>query len=396
MDSPPLLRRYNPHSITNHRRSNATKMMIIFASFLGFCIMSIHTRYLKTMVSSTNGVSKHTKRKKRGLEKVSTQGQDFVILYGTTSSGYDKVQSDFALWTQDFNFYPWTWALPEMSTEFYSKTEHFKPLMDSIVHSSSLVPESETFNIDERMRSTFFLMKFKDGFIEQWVQNKNIVMGSEIFSYVLNDKNGHRFLNTFMKTLPWNDPRFSLTKPGKVSAIILHRSTPVDHIKDLWISNMENDKKSKNTKFSTWMMNELNFDVLDSFGLASKLIKKGITVAFVDVDEVKNDLSHFISCSVLNLSCQDGLIVGLEHGQPAAKRTLSRTNIDVSTDKLHQLEETIRRYENDYRACFEQETKIKFYPIDKRPKEISSTTSNNSCPVSNQLIKEKIKEISSK
>jgi len=397
MESPPTLRRYNPNSIAHHRRNSATKMMMIFASLLGCFIMSIHTRYLHTLVSLANESSNHDTRKRDYREEVSPKIQDFVILYGTSASGYDQVQSDFSTWTQEFNFYPWTWALPDMSPEYYTKTEHFKPLMDSIIHTSSLVPVSEPINVRERIRSNFFLLKYRDGFIGQWMQHKNIVIGSETFSYILDRKNGDRFLNTFLKTLPWNDPRFSLMKAGKLSAIILHRSSPIDHIKDLWIGNTENQTESINSEFSSWMMNEFNFDVLDSYGLAYKLVDKGVSVAFVDVDEVKDDLSHFISCNILNFPCRNGHIVGLNgNSQSTATRSLSHDNIDVSSKKLGQLEDAINQYERDYRACFQGKMKIKFYSADIRAKEEFSATDKKSCPISNQVIKEKIIDIISK
>ena len=83
MESPPVLRRYNNTTTSvENNRGNVTKMMIIFASFLGCFLMSIHTRYALSLVSLANEKSRSNERRIGDTGRPDTEVQNFVILFG--------------------------------------------------------------------------------------------------------------------------------------------------------------------------------------------------------------------------------------------------------------------------------------------------------------------------
>jgi hypothetical protein len=411
MDSPPNLRRLNRW--IGRRRKNASKFMLLFASFLVILIFSIHVRYLGTLIASSDKapVKKHSRKKnwtRKNNQQVDDEPkpQEFVIVSGASSSGYTELESNFANWTQEFKMYPWSWALPELSSAEYTKKENFRPFIESLVYTSATVPENEAFDRKKRILITFLLSKFQDGFVEQWVQNRNILMGSDELSVALDETNGDNFMRAITKHLPWNDKRYALLKGGKLSVIILHRSSHQNNLRRLY-ENVISNGKSKNGEtvsstlsskktFTSWLVNDFNFDTLDSYGLANKLLNNGISVSFVNVDDIEDgngnvDLTHYVSCNVLNFSCKDGQIIGLAKSNDKNNSKRNNDNDNMSK-KLALVDEAIKRHESRYKECLKKRPNIVFYPR-KKNEAISNVLSHPPCPTSNQPIKDEIRQI---
>ncbi len=407
MESPPTVKRFNrwisntTFTASSSKRRNTTKYLILFVTFLLSLIMSIHTQYMRTMISYTD--ESLLKRRSREIESekeiTPKKKQHFVLMYGTStnSSGYSKVQSDFSSWTQQFQIYPWSWALPAIKPERYVKEQNFGPFMESLVHLSTAVPEAEyKFDRQKYAESKFFLTKFQDGFIQQWVQNRNILVGSDEFNIILDEKNGDDFFRALLKTLPWNDSRFSLLSEGILSGIVLHNSKHKSHIVDLWTNKKKDQDEDQGGKFLSWLLNDFNFDVIDSYGLAHKLSKRGIPVSIVNVDQVKSDLSHFISCNILEFSCKDGKVIALEESRFTEEKPThdNSEHTDLYPSVLNEIEKVIRRYERQYHSCLDKNSNglVNFYP-QGADKQQQDKYNNNPCPDSNEAVKNEIRDI---
>lgn len=347
-----------------------------------------------TTESSVAQVKKKSKKEVKYQQHLKTQ--EFVIVYGTNSSGYSQVQSDFALWTQEFRIYPWAWALPEISATKYKKEHHFEPFIKSLQYFSSTVSASKPFDRAERLLSDYLVSQFRDGFVEQWVQNRNIIIGSDLFSYILDEQSGEDFVDKLTNTLPWNDERYSLLREGKVSFIILHRSDHQEHIKDLWSkSGITANETSKSQKFSSWLVNDFNFDAFDSYSLAYAAVQKGISVAFVNVGEVKGDLSHYIFCDVLMFACTKGHVAGVGSPEKEITHVIENEKFDVDAAKLNQIETVVKRHESLFERCLKNDKNFQIYPKQKFKlwKRVDTDLSDESCPESNRATKDEIRNI---
>ena len=347
------------------------------------------------MVTTESSISQVKKRsKKEGRQH--WKAQKFVVVYGTNSSGYSQVESDFALWTQEFRIYPWAWALPEISAAKYRKDQHFGPFIRALQYFSTTVPASKPFDRAERLLSNYLISQFQDGFVEQWVQNRNILIGSDLFSYILDEQNGEDFLDKLTETLPWNDPRYSLLTEGEVSVVILHRSDHQEHLKDLWSKSIiGGNELSETKKFSSWLVNDFNFDAFDSYSLAYTAIKKGISVSFVNVREIEGDLSHYIFCNVLMFACTDGHVTGVTSPEQESTQTIEDENFDLDAAKLSEIETAIKKHESLFEQCLQNDVKFQIYPRRKSKRrwsvDSSSSLTLEACPESNRSTKDEIR-----
>ncbi len=393
VDIPPILKGCNRW--LSRRRKSAFRYMLVFAMFLISYITYIHTKFSFTLIAKpiANNI-KTSKTDRIGNLKVDNDKlntQKVVVLYGTPSSGYLQVQNDFALWMKEFKLYPWAWALPELVSEKYTKDQNFIPYVNSLMHVSFMIPENEPFDVKGRHLANYYLSQFRDGFINQWVQNRNILIGSDKFSYFLDETNGDYFMEAFIKTMPWNDPRYSLTKQGQLSVIIFHSSSYQDHLRKLWMNSAHDhtNSNSQNMKFSSWIVNDFNYDVIDSYGLAYALVKRGIPVSMVNVDKVEEDLSHFVLCNVLKFSCEGDFKGGL---MPTEQKIPPNLFFDVKDDTLDEVKRVMSQHESPLIKCLEGNQLFHLYP---QKVGLVHNASSGPCPTSfsNFSVKHEIRRI---
>lgn len=381
------------NKLLSQRKKNnfGTKVTIVFVTYLLYMIISIRSKYSTTLIASpTKGYIHNDRniRENQSKDNSNDKGklQKVVVLYGPT---INQIQKDLSTWTKEFQLYPWAWALPDISSEKYTKEQHFGPFLDSIKYFSAMAPMTDSlFDVNERNLAEYSMTKFKDGFRDQWVQNKSIIIGSNRFSYILDETNGDSFMDAFIQTMPWKDPRYALLNEGEISVIILHQSSHKDHIKELWLNNIANNPSQKK-KFSSWITHDFDFNIIDSYSLAYNFIKRGFHVSVVDVNNVEKDLSHFVLCTVLNFPCGNGYKGSSNH----EKEQIKTSNIDVTDLILDHIEQAIRMHESRFLKCFNKyQNLIQFYPQRNKNGQYSSKDSGP-CPTLNQSIKQEIREI---
>lgn len=376
------------------RKRNTSRFMLVFAIFLLSYLIYIQTAYRGTMISSTNNyrISTRSLRKEKNANPI--KQQEVILVYGTMSSGYLQVQNDFSLWSQQFHMYPWSWAVPEISSEQYQKVQQFEPFMRSLKHYTTTVPESQRLDTTERSRVNYYISKFRDGFVDQWMQNKNILIGSDTFSIILDAIDGDNFFNALEKTMPWNDPRYSNLKEGRISFLILHRSSHQDHLKQMWQRKVVADGNLNNEKFSSWFANEFNFDDIDFFGLAYKLAKQGTSVTLVDVDFVDENLSQYICKNILqSCSNQDGNKLKTSESYDVKSEAIAKkTDLDITDKTLSLIANAIKKHENKLQACLQGVKNFQMYPV-TNIKQTDNLASDLDCSDSNHSVKNELRKI---
>ena len=236
------------------------------------------------------------------------------------------------------------------------------PLIDSLITKVTSAPRGfPSYNRTKSSSSNYFIEEFRQGFNSYWMQNKNIVIGSDSFYQILssNEWKLEKFVSEFVGLLPWNDERYSLPGSDDCStAIILHRSSRMDHALTAW------SLSSPKISFTEWILSDEGFNQLDQFSIAETFYENGIGVDIVDINHVSTldqSLSHFIACQILKLECDDSGNLAAEVGSntkvnKVAVQPISQS--DISRGKLSKLNEILGEYE----CCFEFTNNARFLP----------------------------------
>lgn len=288
--------------------------------------------------------------------------QEFVIIASSAESGFDAVEKDLIALSRHYKLSPYSYVIPDISSSNYTKSHGSLPLMEAIRTKSTTVPRGfDTYNITKNNASDFFIMEFQKEFNSLWMQNKNILVGSDSFSDFHDVTLRRKFVDRFVKMFPWNDKRFSL--PGSnhdAKVIVLYRSSRIDHLKSLWGNSLGK------VAFKDWITSSPhNYRNLDVFSTAEVFSKKGLKVDIVDVDHVVNNnqnLTKYILCEVMELQCQGtgplkDAIIG--YSKPTK---LHSGNGNVGGIPIHELETTLNDFDCSFDFLTNAKENVRFFP----------------------------------
>jgi len=276
------------------------------------------------------------------------QGQRVLILSGPLESGLSKLNSDISKWSSSYKLGPWSWSIPDIEKYNYTKDQGFDPLMDSMTYGLSHKLEmGPRFQDPQREIADYFLNEYRASFIAEWMKDKNILVGLPL-SITTNDQGGDKIIESLVEILPWNSPKFVLPGSiGDITAVICYRPSRLKHLVSLWRSIVDHEKIS----FSKWLLSTNSINDIDALGIAEEFLKRGVSVIIVDVEDVsKNrlDLSHYISCNILDAPCDKNIIIGLEDFKSKVplldlSYDVSKTDLDDAT--LNEIERTLWQYD---------------------------------------------------
>lgn len=304
-----------------------------------------------SLVEKANSPNPTSKRRDQGL----------IIIVGSPGVGFASLEKDLTIWSKQYSIRPYSYALPNISPQKYNITEGFLPLIDALTTKVTSAPRGfPTYNRTKSNSSAFFIEEFRQGFNSQWLQNKNIIVGSDSFHHILdnNELKIDKFISEFVGLLPWNDERYSLSGSNdRSTAFVLYRSSRIDHVQSAW--SVSSPKRS----FVEWITSRDCFNQLDQFSIAEKLYQKGIDVDIIDVNHVVEldlSLSHYIACHILNLACSDDGHLLEAKGNATVNTMASPFNgeVNVGRDTLRELDTIL----DEYDCCFEFIKNARFFP----------------------------------
>ena len=363
---------------------------------------------LRTNAAKTRNMRQQTPNTKQKIEH-----QEAIIIIGSQGTGFHSVEQDLIQWSKDYSIRPYTYALPNIPRTKYNNSQGFIPLLDALATQVVSAPRGfPTYNRTKSNLSAFFIEEFRQGFNAQWIQNKNIILGSDQFHYIMDhdqtgsDNNSNhankrkieQFVEEFVGLMPWNDERYHLSGSNdRATALLLYRTSRLQYVKSLWSSTSSPLSPSNSNKtFVEWMLSSSRpqSQHLDpALIIADKLHQAGINIAVVDVDhvvvEMKLNLSHYLACEFFRLTCgDDGKLSLGNSGNTNANSTVkateleyhdsSDTDLSVSPTKLNELEHIL--IEHDCCIDFWKDENVHFIPatsaLKKRRYNCKCTNSN--------------------
>ncbi len=254
---------------------------------------------------------------------------------------------------------------PNISPDKYHNSQGFLPLMEALTTKVTSAPRGfRAYNRTLSNSSAFFLEEYRLGFNSLWIQDKNIIIGSDSFHLVLdkNEKKLDKFIHEFIDLMPWNDERYALSgSNGCATAFILYRSSRIDQVKAAWSTS-----SSPKEKFKKWITARETFNLFDQFTIAEKLHLEGVNVAVIDVDHVaesNHSLVNYVACYILMLDCDmDGhLRKGKDNHTILENAILPKSGkieVEVDPASLQGVEIIL----DEYDCCFEFTKIARFYP----------------------------------
>mmetsp|Transcript_10290 Transcript_10290/g.11394 ORF Transcript_10290/g.11394 Transcript_10290/m.11394 type:complete len:400 (-) Transcript_10290:110-1309(-) len=373
------LKRFKRTSLESSKKRNIG-CVSIKSSFVVVSLLLVAALKWKTMPQSIGSLRPSIVYDNANIGSSRNADQRFVIFSGSNSAEFIKVQNDLTTWSQHYKIHPWKFAYPDVSPTMYNKTQASGPLIKSLSYlNTGVSKEKFNFNRIKKLEADHLVETFTDAFIHRWLQGGNILMGSTKLNLILDNVNGDCLLKGFLKTMPWNDPKYDLKgSVDSLEVVIIHRSNHIEHLKSIWASS----KQEKSESFSHWLINEFDFDEIDSYRMALKLIRNGISVSFVKVDVLQhddqNDLTHFIACNILNIECDGNRVIGLEESGETIELP-DDLDIDLNDEMLNQVEEVIKSYEGQ-RSCLENDQNVNVWVYPTR----RSRTTSASCHFQNE------------
>lgn len=292
------------------------------------------------------------------LKQKSTRARELAIILSGPVSGFETVEKDLIAWSKDYKLRPYTYAIPDISPINYTKSQGSLQLIDAIRTKVSSVPRGfDGYNLTKHMASDSLIREFQKEFNSLWMQNKNILIGSDQITYFTSEKVRRKTLHRLTELFPWNDVRFSL--PGTnndAKVILLYRSSRVQHLQALWSSSKIQED------FIEWLSSNDIIVHMDIFSTAEVLAREGLKIDVVDVDYVVDNgqnLTKYILCEVIGMSCQsDGPLKTLmdENVEPT-KYLESKSNFNVQFEKL---EVTMNEFDCEF--DFLRAKNVRFFP----------------------------------
>lgn len=265
----------------------------------------------------------------------STLKRELVIIVSAPASGFDAVEKDLIAWSKDYKIRPYSYVVPDISPTNYTKSKGCLQLIDAILTKVTSAPRGfDGYNFTKYMASDYLITEFQKEFNSLWMQNKNILIGSDHLSHFSSEKVRRKSLDRLLKMFPWNDARFSL--PGTnndAKVILLYRSSRMKHLQELWSSS------ASHVDFIEWLSSYDASNHVDIFSTTEVFTKKGLKVDVVDVDNIVDNgqnLTKYILCEVIGLPCQsDGPLKGLLDGNvEPTKFSVRNSSFDVQFDSL--------------------------------------------------------------
>ena len=287
-----------------------------------------------------------------------TPKQAVVIIASAPGLGYEIVEKDLIDWSKNYKIRPYSYVVPDISPDNYTKSQGCLPLVDAILTKASSVPRGfDGYNLTKNNSSDYLIMEFQKEFNSIWMQNKNILIGSDHLPYFQDEKLRRLVINRLVEMFPWNDKRLSLPGSNRdAKVIVLYRSSRINHLQSYWSSS------SANVEFIDWLS---SYDVIrhiDIFSTADVFSRNGLKVDVVDVDYVVKkgqNLTAFILCEVIGLSCGSGsLLKDVVGGNFEPTRFHARNgNFNFEFQKL---EAAINEF--DCKFDFLRSTGVRFFP----------------------------------
>jgi len=286
--------------------------------------------------------------------------QKVVIIVSSPSNGFDMMEKDLMNWSKTYKIHPYAYALPDISSLNYTRRHGFRPLLDAINTKNFMAPRGfDNHNRTDYSKVKFLIDEFRHGFNAQWMQNKDIIIGSETFNSFQDERIRQKLVNVLVKLMPWNDSRFSLYGSNdRIKVIVLYRSSRSKHFHSLW------KESSSKLKLEEWIASQGQ----DIFSTANEFIRHGAKdIDVVDVDyivDMKYNLTHFIACKSLNLGCNgDGLLNSVVNGTTITTATVLPT-YESNIANQETIERTLQDF--DCRYHFLRSDSVKFFPSELR------------------------------
>jgi len=276
-------------------------------------------------------------------QKQKERKQQVVIIVSSPCSGFDMVEKDFMKWSKEFKIRPYTYALPDISPEIYSSRDAFRPFLNAIQTKIKSAPRGfENHNRTEYKQAKLLIDEFHHGFNSQWMQNKDILIGSDMFNHFRDQRVREKFVNILVKLMPWNDSRFSLYGSNdRIKVVVLYRSSRSRHVYSMW------ENSSSKEKFGEWILSK-GYSNLDMLSTANEFSRYGTMVDVIDVDhvaEMKLSLSHFIACNSLNLDCNKAGLLKKIDNATATPTELNLPFVETTHINMGKIEKILEKYE---------------------------------------------------
>mmetsp|Transcript_11481 Transcript_11481/g.17224 ORF Transcript_11481/g.17224 Transcript_11481/m.17224 type:complete len:410 (-) Transcript_11481:479-1708(-) len=348
-------------SVTNRSRQVPKPMLLMLITMLSifllwrnglifYILQDLPIPFKKANIKSVSDPQQKQKERK----------QQVVIIVSSPCSGFDMVEKDFMKWSKEFKIRPYTYALPDLSSELYSSRDAFRPFLNAIRTKTKSAPRGfDDHNRTEYKQAKSLIDEFHHGFNLQWMQNKDIVIGSDTFNYFRDHGIREKFVNVLVKLMPWNDSRFSLYGSNdRIKVVVLYRSSRSRHVYSMWKNS------SSNEKFGEWILSK-GYLNLDMFSTANEFSRYGAMVDVIDVDhvaEMKLSLSHFIACNSLHLDCSTaGVLEKLVNATATPTELPSvETNSGTHMGNQEKIEKILEKHE--CRFEFFRHKGVQFFP----------------------------------
>lgn len=235
--------------------------------------------------------------------------QKVVILMASPGIAFSELEQELYHWDKETQLQPWSWAIPDIRPEVYNVQEGFKPLMESIhFHSTSPPRGHEEFDRASKNQSDFFLEQFSQGFLFEWVKNKNILISSDHFHLW---KDNVKSVRKLLSLLPWHDRRYSLYGSNMdVKVVVLQPMDKLKHINHVFQLFSSSSLSSQPSSISEWLATLDDLSSFDTLSLAQRFQDEGIKVDVLAFDNHNaNNLKRLVACHILGISiCQNGSI----------------------------------------------------------------------------------------
>ena len=204
------------------------------------------------------------------------------------------------------------------------------------------------------------LQLYTKRFNESWSRGKSIVIATEAIDFansIRYDGTPNQFLLRFLGLLPFTSAE-NITE--KVTAVIMYRSPRIEHLQSMWHQHQK-AQRNHNVTFSQYLENLSSYldmlTSLDSFNLMEQCLKHGMKVILIDMSGVKRhgkDVSRVVACEVLGGDCQDGHQSGDTVQINVANKSRQDIEMDVTKDKLIQMNEAIKSYDCHFCSWLEK------------------------------------------
>jgi len=364
-------------SVRSPNHKNCLGFLLLFPRYI--LIITISLTFLSGIVvlisgSRMGGSSRHWTSTTTVVEPfvvssektVNRHRQRVMILVGPIQTGLGQVNTDMSRWSKEYKLgTSWSWSTPDIVKYNYTREQGFDRLVDALVYGLSHNLEmGPRFNDPHREAADFFLKEYRASFVAEWMKKKSIIIGSEKFNIIVNQKGGEKVLSSLIRILPWNHPDFSLSGSNSdIGAFVLYRPSRMRHLISVWREMMTRSQKL--LTFSEWLTLSTDWiDYIDTLGMVEKFLKVNIPVTIIDVEDVsknkKQDLSHFISCRILKVPCtNNNNIIGVEDefnstanllfdftNEDDMEELLKTTELDEIT--LEQVDDVLKKYDCNF------------------------------------------------